>query len=328
MTGNRAATVVARAPGRVKIISLLLVLGACLSCGDILPAANDGASRHGAGKNSPAWCTTNDRPQSNNAPPTKLAYSIVDRYPHRPDAYTQGLLFRDGYLYESTGRYGESNFARFKPGSSNVELLWQLPDDRFGEGLALLDDVFYLLTWKSGQVFRFALQAGDGIQDQGTQNNSGDGNPANNLNQAQNAKLNKSALAPLQLQGEGWGLTEDGRHLWSSDGSSTLSLRRASDLQLLRQLEVHMLGRPTQWLNELEWIEGCIVANIWRSDTLVVIRPDTGVVTHTLDLGAIARRERKLGGEATNGIALRHDNGHWLLTGKNWPHIYEISLQR
>ncbi|NNC55703.1 MAG: glutamine cyclotransferase, partial [Pseudomonadales bacterium] len=204
-----------------------------------------------------------------------------------------------GYVYESTGRYGQSSLARFKPGDSQVELLDELPRDRFGEGLALLQDVFYVLTWKSGQVFRYRLHSTDGAADM-------------------------QALPPLQLNGEGWGLTDDGQNLWSSNGSATLTLRRPDNLQVLRKLEVSTLGRPTKWLNELEWLGGCLAANVWQSDTLVVIQPDTGTVTHTLDLGAIARRERKLGGEAANGIALRHDNGHWLVTGKNWHHLYEI----
>lgn len=265
----------------VPAVALVLLL---TGCGGPQPVSN-----------SESWCAAGQ-----GAVPKVLDFELVARFTHRDDAYTQGLLFDEGYIYESTGRYGHSTLSRYRPGEPE-QMLVQLPADRFGEGLAKHAGIFYLLTWKSGEVLRYSLADG------------GDSKTPR-----------PEALRPLRIEGEGWGLASDGTQLWASDGSATLRARD-TDMQELRRLHVTAAGRPVQRLNELEWVNGCLVANLWRSDQLVVIDPGSGAVSHTLDLSPIANRERGDGGEVTNGIAYRSDNGNWLVTGKNWRYLYEIA---
>ncbi|MGB5324618.1 MAG: glutaminyl-peptide cyclotransferase [Pseudomonadales bacterium] len=252
------------------------------------------------------WCNSENK----SGAPRELAYRIIARYPHRPDGFTQGLLYAGGLLYESTGLYGQSALQRYKPGDQQVETIARLADDRFAEGLAELEGVLYLLTWKSGEVLRFA--------------------PAKKSPPGAPQKTSTSAwrrLPSLAIEGEGWGLASDGELLWNSDGSAVLTQRRAKDMQIQRKVAVTISGRPVKRLNELEWVNGCIVANVWGSERLVVIDPQSGIVSHTLSLAAIAKRERATGGGVANGVALHKDAGHWFVTGKNWRHVYQIAPQ-
>ena len=224
--------------------------------------------------------------------PPVLPVEVVAQYPHATDAFTQGLLFADGTLYESTGHYGQSRLRQVNLESG--EVLQEVPLNRryFAEGIAAVGDEIYLLTWKEGTAFVF----------------------------------DKATLAEkrrIDYQGEGWGLTYDGRHLIQSDGTATLQFRDPASFDVVRTLNVTAGGQPLHYLNELEYIDGQIYANVWYADHIARIDPQTGEVTSWLDLSALkpptADREAVL-----NGIAYDQASGRIFATGKLWPHLYEI----
>jgi glutamine cyclotransferase len=169
-----------------------------------------------------------------------------------------------------------------------------------------------VLTWKSGDVLRYRLG----------QNNTNVSKQSDPHAQAHTLEL----TATQQIESEGWGLTSNGTSLISSDGSATLTFRNLDTLTPQKKIIVRVMDRPVKHLNELEWANGCIMANIWGSDTVVVIDPTDGQVRYTLDLALLAKRERNHQANVANGIAYRDDNGNLLVTGKNWQHIYELEL--
>jgi len=193
--------------------------------------------------------------------------------------------------------YGESSLAKIDLSSGEVLNAKSLDNAYFGEGLTLLNNQFIQLTWKSGKVMRY------------------------NGNDLTVIKSNTT------INGEGWGLTHNGQELISSDGSATLHWRDADTLEILKSAQIRYGTRPLKNINELEWVNGCILANIWRSDIVVVINPATMQVEYTLDLSPLARPEL-LNNKAhvANGIAYRQDNDHLLVTGKNWRYLYELKL--
>lgn len=250
-----------------------------------------------------ASCTKHSEPQetvSRTGSPSssliELSLEVLAAYPHDPSAYTQGLVYDRGKVYESRGLYGKSSIARLNLNQKKAEAESPLDKVLFGEGLALVNDELIQLTWKSGKVFRYAIDT---------------------------LELNKTQ----QIQGEGWGLTVFNDQLINSDGSSTLYFRDPSSLAILNKLPVTMLGRPLSKLNELETIEGLIAANVFQSSSIVFIDPDNGVVLARLDLAPLLKRERQLGQvDVVNGIAYRPEMQTLLVTGKLWHHIYEIRL--
>ena len=244
--------------------------------------------------------------------PEPLSFKLVDHYPHRNNAFSQGLIFHQGYIYESTGLYGQSMLARYPLGQLTPDTSQTLDDKYFGEGLAMVDDELVVLTWKSGDVLRYRL----------TQNTTDATTQSDSQSQANTFEL----TATQQIESEGWGLTSNGTSLVSSDGSSALTFRNLETLKPEKKIIVRVMDRPVKHLNELEWANGCIMANIWGSDTVVLIDPTDGQVRYTIDLASLAKRERNDQANVTNGIAYRHDNGNVLVTGKNWQHIYELEL--
>ncbi|MBT8148325.1 MAG: glutaminyl-peptide cyclotransferase, partial [Gammaproteobacteria bacterium] len=242
-------------------------------------------------------------PATASAAPTLLPYTLVAHYPHRQDAFSQGLIYAGQAVIESTGRYGRSSLARIPLGASTPSFELPLEPNLFGEGLARVDNQLLQLTWKSGTVLRYQLK------------------PDNPFAQA------PAVLASGRIEGEGWGATSDGRALYTSDGSATITVRDPQTLQALRAIEVVAAGRPLRKLNELEWVNGCILANIWGSASIAVIDPTSGAVPYQIDLAEIARREQRLAPQnVANGIAYRDDNGNLLVTGKNWQYIYELQF--
>lgn len=230
-----------------------------------------------------------NRPQS--LPPV-LPVEVLAQYPHATDAFTQGLLFDDGVLYESTGHYGQSRLRRVN--LETGEVLQEVPLNRryFAEGIAIVGDEIYLLTWKEGVAFVYD-------------------------------KATLEEKRRINYQGEGWGLTYNGRHLIQSDGSATLQFRDPVTFEVVRTLDVTSGGQPLAYLNELEYIDGLIYANVWYYDHIARIDPQTGNVTSWLDLSALkppsADREAVL-----NGIAYDQSTGRIFATGKLWPYLYEI----
>lgn len=223
-------------------------------------------------------------------------YRIVDHYPHRSSAFTQGLLFHNGELYEGTGRYGRSGIARLDLEEGRVLAHRALPSRYFGEGIAIAGNRLYQLTWRENLVFVYDAET----------------------------------LEPITSQyhpGEGWGLTWNGERLILSDGSDTLQFIDPDDFRVVRRLSVTRDGQPLHRLNELEYIDGEIWANVWMSDRIVRIDPDSGEVVAVVDLAGLRQQTEASGSDAVlNGIAWDANGKRLLVTGKLWSDIFEIEL--
>lgn len=219
---------------------------------------------------------------------------VVKEYPHRTDAYTQGLFFHEGVLWETTGQYGESTIRTVDLASGEPIGLKKLTGKYFGEGSVILDGVLYVLTWTNKVAFKY---------------------DAATLTYQQT----------LRYPREGWGLTTDGKQLIASDGSANLYFLD-KDLKLLKRLPVTMNGRSLRYLNELEWIDGKIWANVYTTDTIVIINPADGKVEAAIDCtGLLPEKLRKKDTDVLNGIA-RDAEGRIYLTGKKWPRLYQVEL--
>jgi len=219
---------------------------------------------------------------------------VVKEFPHRTDAYTQGLFFHEGVLWETTGQYGESTIRTVDLASGEPIELKKLTGKYFGEGSVILDGVLYVLTWTNKVAFKY---------------------DAATLTYQQT----------LRYPREGWGLTTDGKQLIASDGSANLYFLD-KDLKLLKRLPVTMNGRSLRYLNELEWIDGKIWANVYTTDTIVIINPADGKVEAAIDCtGLLPEKLRKKDTDVLNGIA-RDAEGRIYLTGKKWPRLYQVEL--
>ena len=219
---------------------------------------------------------------------------VVKAYPHDTGSYTQGLFWHDGSLYESTGLNGKSTFRKVDLQSGQA--LTKLPFNKkyFVEGSVILGDKLYILTWTSKVVF---IYDADTLEYRST----------------------------YSYPREGWGLTTDGKSLISSDGSSRIYFL-TPELKFERSINVTLNGRAVRYLNELEWIDGRIWANVYTTDTIVIINPDTGIVEATVDCeGLLPERLRTYDTDVLNGIAVDSE-GRIFLTGKNWPELYEVKL--
>ena len=223
-----------------------------------------------------------------------IEYRIAVEYPHDAAAFTQGLVFDGGALYESTGLRGRSSLRKVELASGRVLRKRPLSDQLFAEGLALVGDELYQLTWTSGRAF--VLRSGD-----------------------------FSLVREHRYAGEGWGLAYDGTRLVMSDGSATLRFRDPATFRVEREIEVREGARPVDALNELEFVKGSVYANIWRSERVVRIDPASGAVTGWLDLSPIVARERSAGDAGVaNGIAW--DGRRLFVTGKLWRAVYGLEL--
>ena len=241
-----------------------------------------------ASKFTPTWRETTPRRQP--------GYEIVGEYPHDARAFTQGLFWHGEYLYEGTGQHGESQLRKVDIETGEVVQYMSLDDRIFGEGIALLDGRIFQLSWLAKRGF---------IYDVGS----------------------FELLGEFHYDTEGWGLTSDGRHLIMSDGSENLSFLDAGTQEVVRTLRVHEDGRGVRDLNELEYIGGLLYANIWHSDDILRIDPDSGEVVDRIDFSGLMAGQRPSDSEAVlNGIAYNPNNGHLYLTGKRWPKLFEIRL--
>ena len=231
------------------------------------------------------------------APAQRVTYEVVASYPHDPKAFLQGLVWHDGGFYESTGQYGESTLRRVEFPSGRVVKQVKLDPDLFGEGLALVDSRLIQLTWTSKLGFVYDRETFQKIRE-------------------------------FTYQTEGWGLTSDGKDLILSDGSDQLTYLEPQNFQTVRKLRVTRDGRPVTNINELEFIEGEIWANVWHQDVILRIDPATGQVTSFLDMKGLIRPEMVSNPEAVlNGIAYDPQGKRIFVSGKLWPLVFEIRLK-
>lgn len=218
---------------------------------------------------------------------------VVREYAHDTGAYTQGLFFDGDQLCESTGQYGQSSYRKVDLESGKVLEKMDFGRKYFGEGSAILDGKLYILTWTNNVIF---------VYDPMT------------------LKYEKSFSYPR----EGWGLTTDGKSLIASDGSSHIYFL-SGDIKLQKTLNVTLDGRPVRYLNELEWINGRIWANVYTTDIIVIINPESGKVEGRIDCrGLLPSFMRAPETDVLNGIAVNGDR--IFLTGKYWPRLYEVKL--
>jgi glutamine cyclotransferase len=228
--------------------------------------------------------------------PQLYAYQIVAEYPHSRTSYTQGLQFVDGELWEGTGEYGRSQLLRTDLASGKVLQSKKLSKEEFGEGITVLGDKIYQLTWLNGKMHTYD-------------------------------KATLRHLATHTYKGEGWGLTSDGEQLYMSDGTNYIRVLNPETMAQERRFGVTLRGESLQYLNELEWIDGKIWANVYTTDYIVIINPENGVVEGVINLsGILPTSEYDSRTDVLNGIAYDKAAKRIFVTGKNWSKLFEIRV--
>ena len=228
----------------------------------------------------------------------EYTFKVIHIFPHDPNAFTQGLAYRDGFLYESTGLTGRSSIRKLRLETGDVIQRIDLAPEFFGEGLALFKNEVLQLTWKSQTGFVYAI-----------------------------SDFHK--LRQFSYSGEGWGLASDGREVWMSDGSSELRVLDPATLAEKRRLKVRDGSVPVTELNELEFVEGEIYANVWQTDRIARIDRNSGRVTGWIDLaGILSPMYRRDNNAVLNGIAYDSQHKRLFVTGKLWPSLFEIRVVR
>lgn len=229
-------------------------------------------------------------------PPKQLGYKVISTYPHDGGAYTQGLQLEGNRLFESTGQYGESTVRELERGTGKVLRKRPLSKEVFGEGLTVFNKETWVLTWKENTVY---------------------------VLEPDTFKFIRSH----KYKGEGWGLTNDGTNLIMSDGSADLKFMNPKDFSVIKTITVKDAHASVKNLNELEWINGEIYANVYMTDRIARISPSDGHVTGWLDLSGLRHQlSESKKSEVLNGIAYDKASGHLIVTGKYWPEMFEIQV--
>jgi glutamine cyclotransferase len=227
--------------------------------------------------------------------PVKYTYNVKAVYPHDTNSYTQGLQFIDGQLWEGTGEWGTSVLQKVDLQSGKAEVLARLPKSEFGEGITVLGDKVYQLTWTNNTAHVYDLTGKE--------------------------------IKTFRYPGEGWGLTTDGEKLYMSDGSERIYKINPETFKREGTIAVTLRGEPVEFLNELEWIDGKIWANVYTSDFVVIIDPKSGVVEGVIDFrGLISQIEVKDDTDVFNGIAYDAATKRIFVTGKLWNKLFEVEL--
>lgn len=239
--------------------------------------------------------TTSESPVDSMA----ISYTILKTLPHNADAYTQGLTIHNGKLYESTGQHGKSWVAEVDPGSGSHDKKINLDNRYFGEGISILNNKLYYLTWQAKVGFIY------------------------------DAKTYKQ-IGEFNYNTEGWGLTHNNKELIMSDGSEKIYFLDSANLNITRTITVTDNGARVKNLNELEWVNGYIFANVYETSRIVKIDPSTGKVVGRLDLSPIVDEIKRMYQNTAelNGIAFDKNSNALLVTGKLWPKSYLIRLQQ
>ena len=229
-------------------------------------------------------------------PDTEHAYTVVNTFPHDPEAFTQGLVFHDGRLYEGTGLRGQSSVRIVELETGEITKIHRLPSEYFGEGITIHGDRIIQVTWESRVGFVYDM---DSLE----------------------------VLDTFSISTEGWGLTSDGASLILSDGTPTLRFLDPETFQETRTVEVRDGDEPVSLINELEYIDGVVYANIWQTDMIAGIDPFSGSILGWLDLSGLRDHiDDDASIDVLNGIAYDDETGHLFVTGKLWPLLFEIEL--
>lgn len=243
---------------------------------------------------SPAAAAAEARPTI--VTPRSYNYVIRNSYPHLRTSYTQGLFWYDGTLWESTGEYGRSKMLRVDLESGRELRATELPKSEFGEGAVLLDSTIYQITWREGVAHLYDVAT---LRERGK----------------------------IKYAGEGWGITTDGEWLYMSDGTDRIYKLDPVTFKRVATIVVTFNGQSLSMLNELEWIDGKLWANVYLTDKIVVIDPTSGQVEGLLDLaGLLSESEIDSTTDVLNGIAYDKATGRIFVTGKNWPKLFEIEV--
>lgn len=227
---------------------------------------------------------------------SRYGYSIANAYPHSINSFTQGLVYHEGYIYEGTGKNGQSSLSKIRFEDGEVLMSKNLSRRYFGEGIEIVDDKIYQLTWQAHLVFVYDKETFELLD----------------------SHYNAS---------QGWGLAYDGSSLVLSDGSATLQFIDPETFMPMRKVEVALAGNPISQLNELEYIQGEIWANVWQTDYILRINPENGEVNSIVDLTGLSNQTQLGSSEAVlNGIAWDEATERLFVTGKHWAHLFEIEL--
>lgn len=288
----------------MRLFLLILFISISSGCG---PSSNNGNSTK---------ANVNAKPPSTSVP--EYTYEVVKSYPHDPKAFTQGLIFRNGFLYESTGEEGQSSLRKVDLATGKVLKKHDLPREIFAEGLTAIGDKLYQFSWRNGMAWEYDID-------------------------------DFTLLREMTYTGEGWGMTTDGTNLITSDGTHLLKYVDPQTFKTIRSVAVMQApGKPLFLLNELEWVKGEIWANIWHSEetetsttqgrmpnirrpnVIVRIDPNTGSVVGWIDLAGISPEDQDDESErenTLNGIAYDEAGDRTFVTGKNWKKLYEIKVK-
>jgi glutaminyl-peptide cyclotransferase len=262
------------------VLSIILILG---SCNNDKPPADEGQTQ---------TTKTNE--------PANISYSVVNIYPHDTSSFTEGLQWHDGYLYESTGMEGESRLMKVNLKDGKAAKKIDLDKSLFGEGVTVLNNKIYQLTWKNNKAFVYDLPS-------------------------------FKKLKEFTWDFDGWGMTTDGKNLIITTGGNNLYFVDPETFKILNTVSVFSNYGPLGEINELEYVDGKIYANVWQSDYIVRINPETGSVEARIDFADILK---KTGKEITpntdvlNGIAYNATTKTFFVTGKRWPALYEVKLNQ
>ena len=232
--------------------------------------------------------------------PVPYAYEVMKVYPHDPNAYTQGLFYHNGYMYEGTGQYGESSIRKTDMKDGKILSILNIDSQLFGEGITIYGDKIYQITWRSHKGFVYDLKT-------------------------------FSLESTFQYNSEGWGLTTAGDHLIMSDGSNKLYHIAPSGFTIIKEVEVYDHQGPVDQLNELEYADGLVWANIWLTERIIGIDPETGVVKAELDMSSLLKPVERMQlddkDDVLNGIAYNPDRATFYVTGKRGPKMVEIKIK-
>ena len=228
-------------------------------------------------------------------PPERLKVKVLSVRPHDPQSFTQGLVLDGGTTYESAGEYGSSSLREADPRTGEVKRKVDVPPQYFAEGLALVGDRLIQITWKEQTAFVYN-------------------------------RSDFRQVGMFRYDGEGWGLCWDGQRLVMSDGSDHLTFRDPKTFAVLGTMNVTVAGKPAWALNELECVDGLIYANVWQTDQILRIDPKDGRVTAVIDASGLLTPEERQNTDVLNGIAWDPAKKTFLITGKLWPKMFEVTF--